>query len=211
MPNPTTQPSQAAREAAIPFAGGDYTKKDGYSDGYWIKCGDYDYHPLVQAFARFERDTEKRVRESVAGENVEHLRHVIDRDRYVAAACLGAIEKVLHSRSWLREAGRGSYAYDDERYQQEFGLAFDEITAALQPLRHLAKDKSDCTTDESKVKAAREAGAEKFEAISGECTCEQMRSEGYREVCPYCIATKDWSREPTPIERTPLERTTDAG
>ena len=100
-----------------------------------------------------------------AGE-VERLAHVIDRDRYAAAACVNAIEDVLRSRGWLREAGRGSYAYDDERYQQEFGLAFDEIMEALRPMRALSKDKSDCTRDEEKVKAARIAGAEKFAALA---------------------------------------------
>ena len=100
-----------------------------------------------------------------AGE-VERLTHVIDRDRYAAAACVGAIEHVLHARRWLREAGRGSYAYDDERYQEEFGLAFDEIQEALRPMRALSKDKTDCTRDEDKVKAARAAGAEKFAALA---------------------------------------------
>lgn len=99
-----------------------------------------------------------------AGE-VEWLTHVIDRDRYVAAACVNAIEHVLHTRRWLREAGRGSYAYDDERYQEEFGLAFDEIQEALRPMRALSKDKTDCTRDEDKVKAARAAGAKKFAAL----------------------------------------------
>ncbi|WP_257556494.1 hypothetical protein [Sphingobium sp. CFD-2] len=97
---------------------------------------------------------------------VERLMHVIDRDRYAAAACVNAIEFVLHTRRWLREAGRGSYAYDDERYQEEFGLAFDEIQEALHPLRRLARDKSDCTRDEEKAKAARVAGAERFAALS---------------------------------------------
>lgn len=66
MTIPTTQPSQAAREAALPFVDCDYTKKGGYSDGYWIQRGEYDDHPLVQAFTRFERDTEKRLREQAA-------------------------------------------------------------------------------------------------------------------------------------------------
>ena len=97
---------------------------------------------------------------------VGRLMHVIDRDRYAAAACVNAIEFVLHTRSWLREAGRGSYAYDDDRYQEEFGLAFDEIVKALEPMRALSRDKTDCTTDEEKVRAARVAGAEKFASLS---------------------------------------------
>lgn len=94
---------------------------------------------------------------SRAGE-VERLTHVIDRDRYIAAACLGRVKKALSGRAWLREAGRGPYAYDDERYQQEFGWALDEIEAALVPLERLAMDKTNCTTDPAKVLAARVAG-----------------------------------------------------
>lgn len=97
---------------------------------------------------------------------VERLQHVIDQDRYVAAACLDKIEAVLRSRAWLREAGRGSYDYADERYQQEFGLALDEIQEALTPLRRLSSDKSNCTTDEAEVIAAREAGGVKFAALA---------------------------------------------
>lgn len=99
---------------------------------------------------------------------VVRLQHVIDRDRYVAAACLGAIEKVLSSRAHLAEPGRGSYEWDDERYQQEFGLALDEIKEALWPLRRLAKDKTDCATDPDKVVAARAAGHERFNALNAQ-------------------------------------------
>lgn len=118
-----------------------------------------------------------------AGE-VERLTHVIDRDRYAAAACVSAIEHVLHTRRWLREAGRGSYAYDDERYQEEFGLAFDEIQEALRPMRALSKDKTDCTRDEDKVKAARAAGAKKFAALAALATPpapnDDLRAENER-------------------------------
>lgn len=39
------------------------------------------------------------------------------------------------------------------------------------------------------------------------CFCDQMRAEGYCEVCPHCIATKDWSRGPTPVELTAMTPT----
>jgi hypothetical protein len=90
-------------------------------------------------------------------DDVEHLRHVIDRDRYVAANAHGAIEAAISRRAWLSQPGRGSYEYDDERYQLEFGLALDEIREALKPLLRLAKDKTDCTRDPVKVQAARDA------------------------------------------------------
>jgi hypothetical protein len=38
------------------------------------------------------------------------------------------------------------------------------------------------------------------------CTCDEMRLEGYREVCPHCIATKDWRRGPTPVEEKEMAK-----
>lgn len=128
-----------------------------YEPGHWTD--------LIALRLNERRAATPKAPTSTAGE-VERLTHVIDRDRYAAAACVGAIEHVLHTRRWLREAGRGSYAYDDERYQEEFGLAFDEIQEALRPMRALSKDKTDCTRDEDKVKAARAAGAKKFAALA---------------------------------------------
>lgn len=69
MPNPTTQPSQAAREA-----GASLLRK--------IGRGLFSTHldTASEAFARFEHDTEKRVRESLAGEaNVERVAQRIER------------------------------------------------------------------------------------------------------------------------------------
>jgi hypothetical protein len=87
---------------------------------------------------------------------VERLTHVIDRDRYVAAIGLEAIRKAIGGHAWLLE-GRGPYAWDDDRYRQEFGDAMRNIEAALEPLAQLASDKSDCTRDSIKVQEARDA------------------------------------------------------
>lgn len=87
------------------------------------------------------------------------LMHVIDRDRYVVAHCLGAIERAIDGRVWLLE-GRGPYEWDDDRYREEFGDAIKAIREASQPLKIVAWDKSDCTRLEERVNAAKLAARE---------------------------------------------------
>ena len=74
------------------------------------------------------------------------LRDVIERDRTKTAEVISSARGVLASRAWLAE-GRGSYEFDDEKYQEEFGAAITEILVALDPLRALAADWSDCPKD----------------------------------------------------------------
>jgi dUTP pyrophosphatase len=81
----------------------------------------------------------------------------LERDRSIVAVGVERITKAIEGRMWLREAGRGSYAYNDDRYQLEFGGALDEIEVALAPLRKVARDWSNCSTDAAEIKAAREA------------------------------------------------------
>jgi len=110
--------------------------------------------------------------EQVGEGEAERLAHVIDRDRYIVAAALQDINGVLHSYNHLAEPGRGSYAWDDDRYQAEFGNALDALKRALAPLSLMAADKSDCTTDPEKVAAARKAGKEWYVALCLASTIE---------------------------------------
>lgn len=64
-----TQPdiTKADREAAcrVPNVANGYTKGGGFSDGYWIRAGKYDDHPVVQIIASLDRaGYERGVRES---------------------------------------------------------------------------------------------------------------------------------------------------
>jgi hypothetical protein len=90
---------------------------------------------------------------------IEHQEHVIDRDRYVVAHCVGAIETAARARTWLLE-GRGPYEWDDDRYREEFGDALRSIEQAAQPLKIVGWDKSDCTLLEERVNAAKLAAKE---------------------------------------------------
>lgn len=53
----TIEVTRADREAAELFVANDYSKGDGFSDGYWIRKGEYDEHPLIQAFARHRTES----------------------------------------------------------------------------------------------------------------------------------------------------------
>lgn len=88
-------------------------------------------------------------------DEVDRLMHVIDRDRYIVAAVVGAIRRAINGRAWLLGEGRGPYEWDDERYKDEFRGAVEEIEAAAEPLAHVGWDKTDCTGIEERVEAAR--------------------------------------------------------
>jgi hypothetical protein len=90
-------------------------------------------------------------------QHVSELEDLLDTERYKVAIGVQAIARAVQGRQWLSQPGRGSYAYDDERYQQEFGAALDEILAALKPLRAIAQDWSNCPHDPLRVEANRQA------------------------------------------------------
>ena len=54
-----------------------------------------------------------------------------------------------------REEGRGSYEWDDARYQKEFTTAVQEIKAALHPLAKIAANWQDCPRAGAEVAQAR--------------------------------------------------------
>jgi hypothetical protein len=104
---------------------------------------------------------------SAAAEPIaDHLRHVIDRDRYIVAACIGQIERACRGREWTLE-GRGPYEWDDDDYRKEFGIWLEDVLASLEPLRKVAWDKSDCDNSEARVIAAKEAASEMLKRPHG--------------------------------------------
>ena len=92
--------------------------------------------------------------EQRAWERVQKLMAILERDRTEVAKAVSTMERAIKSRFWLRD-GRGCYAWDDEDYQKEFGQAIDEIDVAMEPLRRIAADWSNCPTDPEEIKAAR--------------------------------------------------------
>jgi hypothetical protein len=75
-------------------------------------------------------------------------------DRSAVADCITRANKELDSRHWLTE-GRGSYEWDDDRYQAEFLAAGIAIKAALAPMTRIAADWSGCPVSSTDIAAAR--------------------------------------------------------
>lgn len=88
-------------------------------------------------------------------DELKRLQATIERERSQVAESLEILDKAISRREWLREPYRGSFPWDDEGYQAEFGAALDELKQALTPLRKIASDWSDCPTDPDEIKEAR--------------------------------------------------------
>jgi len=63
----TSEVTQADRDAALPFIATDFRPGDTYSTGYYVRRGERDDHPLVQAFARHRLTTQSGEGRSGAG------------------------------------------------------------------------------------------------------------------------------------------------
>jgi hypothetical protein len=83
------------------------------------------------------------------------LRLVIERDRSNVARGVAGIKKAISAYRWLIDGGRGSYAWDDDRWRDEFGRAVNAIEDALAPLAKIAADLSNSPTNSAEVHAAR--------------------------------------------------------
>lgn len=100
------------------------------------------------------KDVWRRRARSVIGVIRGELADIIERDRTKVAEGVREIKDAIGRREWMRES-RGSMAYDDERYQLEFGAAIDEMLFALAPLEALAADHSNCPEDQKRIANAR--------------------------------------------------------
>lgn len=90
---------------------------------------------------------------------IDHLTHVVDRDRYVVSAGINAVETAVRARQWVLQ-GRGPYEWDDDDYRKEFGIWMEEVYRVMDVLRKVSFNKTDCTTDEAKINEARKAAYE---------------------------------------------------
>lgn len=93
---------------------------------------------------------------SEAADEIARLKAVIEADRSEVAEATQELRKTISGTSWLL-TGRGSYEWDDDAYRREFGAAVLSMEKDIEPLRRLAGDWTDCPSETSKIKAAREA------------------------------------------------------
>jgi alkanesulfonate monooxygenase SsuD/methylene tetrahydromethanopterin reductase-like flavin-dependent oxidoreductase (luciferase family) len=104
---------------------------------------------------------------------VDRLMGVVERDRTKTAESISTLRGIVAGRSWLGE-GRGSYEWDDDKYQEEFRGMIAEFMSALDPLRSLAADWSDCPKD---FHTARVDWKARTDALAGELADAKRHAE----------------------------------
>ena len=91
------------------------------------------------------------------------LQEALESDRINVIEGVNRLTKEIESRAWLATGSRGSYEWDDARYQQEFRDAAEAILKALEPLKKIGADLSNCPADakRSLERMRAEAGRER--------------------------------------------------
>ncbi|NEI71068.1 hypothetical protein GR212_15925 [Rhizobium lusitanum] len=118
------------------------------------------------AKAAAQADYETRIRSALSSpvggmeeikelqEQLRSARWANERDRSTVCDQVNIIKDEIARRSWLCSS-RGSYEWDDERYQQEFSAALEVIGSAVEKLSSIASDWSHCPETDAEIQAAR--------------------------------------------------------
>jgi hypothetical protein len=107
-----------------------------------------------RALATLERMTAGGAAGAIAAVRAEfeRLRGIIERDRTIFANATKRMLAELRGRMWMVES-RGSYEYDDKRFQDEFGEAVTALRAEVEAIRELGRGFSDCPSEQATVDA----------------------------------------------------------
>lgn len=175
--------SEANRQGITPFLDGSwiaectdmtwYTIEEREEGWYWslqcegeiyqVKLGGADFNNLPKTLSEAKRQVqdhhEDLIRRHLADHeelvaDVRKMSYAIERDRSNLAAGIQKMKAVIESRSWL-EHDRGSYEYDDDKYQLEFRDALRELRAELDALSQIASDWTHCPLDPEGAREAR--------------------------------------------------------
>lgn len=79
---------------------------------------------------------------------------MLEYDRTKVAECITRIKNTLGGYDWLITS-RGCYAWDDDRWHDEFRRASESLREDLEPLERIAADWRNCPTTTEEIQAAR--------------------------------------------------------
>jgi len=82
-------------------------------------------------------------------------RYALEAERTAIIDGVNGIVKEIDSRAWIANS-RGPYEWNDDRYRQEFVDAGAAIFGALEPLRKIGSDLSNCPRTTKQVIEARQ-------------------------------------------------------
>jgi hypothetical protein len=82
------------------------------------------------------------------------LAEQLESDRTRVAKHVSLINEELLRRGWLATS-RGSYEWDDDKYREEFGAAYEAIRAELKPLEKISADWTGCPKTGPEIAKAR--------------------------------------------------------
>ena len=102
---------------------------------------------------RIKQNIDDELRPALLAE-VARLTAVIEHDRSKVVDVLAEANAVLKNYGWLAD-GRGSYAFDDDRWKDEFKVCMDSLAKVLDPMRGIASDLSDSPIKWADIVAAR--------------------------------------------------------
>ncbi len=118
----------------------------------------------------------------------DEAREANERDRCKVAETITAWKKALTNYGWLRNDGRGSYEFDDERYQREFGDALDLLEEVIAPLRKIATDFFGCPESHAGIADARMDFKARAEAAESQLSTVTRERDEWRSCAEEKIA-----------------------
>lgn len=112
---------------------------------------------------------------AAAEARIAALEATIEADRTRIIDGVNAVEKVVNEKFWLTQ-GRGSYEWNDDRYRKEFGEAVRSMLKAVEPLRKIGADLTNCPQTTAEVVKARADKDAKIAALREQLKkCEESK------------------------------------
>lgn len=110
----------------------------------------------------------QNLRSQLAREHAENtrLRTVIEADRTLFFCAVKHCKQAMVGFEWLGE-GRGSYEWDDDKYQTEFSTAYNHIIGALNDVANAAGNMADRLPTDEQEKAARQIAYDELSLSCG--------------------------------------------